>query len=180
MKKYIESFTMHGIFRGAVKMNDGVKILKKFYEELGITPSVSEDGISGVDKRLILQKAVFIAQLCDVDLGYRYNWYIRGPYSPDLASDYYRFADDGIVDGEEVHFAGNVSEKINNVKNLLDLESAENRKDWLEALASIAFLIKKSNKTLEEAKAVVKEVKGHISDEIREKAAFVLENKGLI
>ncbi|KDN96511.1 hypothetical protein, partial [Hydrogenovibrio marinus] len=127
---------------------------------------------------LILQKAVFLAQLLGVDLGYRYNWYVRGPYSPDLASDYYRFTDLG--DYENVDFAENVKERIAHVRELLEYQKEEHKGDWLEALASIAFLVTKSNKTIGQAKAVVAEVKDHISEEIRDKAAEVLQEQGLI
>lgn len=35
--------------------------------------------------RLLFQKTVQLLQSFGIDLGYRYNWYLRGPYSPDLA-----------------------------------------------------------------------------------------------
>lgn len=38
-------------------------------------------------ERLVLQKRIYLLQLFGIDLGYRYNWYIRGPYSPSLADD---------------------------------------------------------------------------------------------
>ena len=37
--------------------------------------------------RLRFQKTVQLLQSFGIDLGYRYNWYIRGPYCPDLAKD---------------------------------------------------------------------------------------------
>jgi Uncharacterized conserved protein len=40
--------------------------------------------------RLRLQKYVYLARFFGFDLGYVYNLYLRGPYSPDLAEDYYR------------------------------------------------------------------------------------------
>ena len=36
------------------------------------------------DERLLSQKKIFLLQELGVDIGYSYNWYIRGPYSPDL------------------------------------------------------------------------------------------------
>lgn len=37
------------------------------------------------DGRLKFQKTVHILQSFGIHLGYYYNWYLRGPYSPDLA-----------------------------------------------------------------------------------------------
>jgi len=45
--------------------------------------------------RLRMQKYVYLARFFGFDLGYRYNLYLRGPYSPDLAEDYYQLKDRG-------------------------------------------------------------------------------------
>ena len=39
------------------------------------------------DSRLIFQKTVYLLQAFGFYLGYRFSWYIRGPYSPGLTSD---------------------------------------------------------------------------------------------
>ena len=49
------------------------------------------------NNRLKLQKYVFLLRRYGIDLGYSYNYYIRGPYSPELADDYYNLPD---VEGE--------------------------------------------------------------------------------
>jgi len=41
------------------------------------------------EHRLIIQKVIFLLQLKGFHLGYPYGLYVRGPYSPSLASDYY-------------------------------------------------------------------------------------------
>ena len=43
--------------------------------------------------RLRFQKTVQILQSFGIDLGYYYNWYLRGPYCPDLAKDGFRLRD---------------------------------------------------------------------------------------
>jgi len=48
-----------------------------------------EFNISTFEDRLRLQKIVYIAKHFGIDLGYSYNLYLRGPYSPELARDYY-------------------------------------------------------------------------------------------
>ncbi|MBI5253635.1 MAG: hypothetical protein HY930_04465 [Euryarchaeota archaeon] len=42
--------------------------------------------------RLKLQKYIYLARKYGLDLGYNYNLYIRGPYSPGLADDYYKLS----------------------------------------------------------------------------------------
>lgn len=43
--------------------------------------------------RLRLQKYVYLARFFGFDLDYKYNLYLRGPYSPDLAEGYYQLED---------------------------------------------------------------------------------------
>jgi len=51
---------------------------------------IFEFNVNRFDNRLKLQKYVYLARKFGFDLGYRYNLYIHGPYSPELANDYYR------------------------------------------------------------------------------------------
>lgn len=65
------------------------KLLRSFIEflerELGFTFDLDE-----FNSRLTLQKLVFIAQeIFGLRLGYDFSIYLRGPYSRDLAYDYY-------------------------------------------------------------------------------------------
>lgn len=46
------------------------------------------------EHRLIAQKVIFLLQLKGIELGYPYSLYVRGPYSPSLASDYYHQAEE--------------------------------------------------------------------------------------
>jgi len=43
--------------------------------------------LSSFDRRLALQKLVYLFQQAGVHLGYSYNWYLRGPYSPALTEE---------------------------------------------------------------------------------------------
>ncbi|KAF5432119.1 putative protein YwgA [Candidatus Methanophagaceae archaeon] len=49
--------------------------------------------IEKFEHRLMLQKYVFISKFFGFNPGYSYSIYLRGPYSPALADDYYNFAD---------------------------------------------------------------------------------------
>lgn len=38
-------------------------------------------------ERLKYQKMVYLMQLFGIDLGYRFEWYLRGPYCTELTAD---------------------------------------------------------------------------------------------
>lgn len=64
--------------------------------QIGLALALREVGvssdISGFDARLILQKAVYLLEEAGIRLGYSFNWYLRGPYSPGLTRDLYDLA----------------------------------------------------------------------------------------
>jgi len=45
------------------------------------------------ERRLITQKTIYILQAFGLYLGYSFNWYLRGPYSPGLTRDAYSLAE---------------------------------------------------------------------------------------
>ncbi|MEA2052950.1 MAG: hypothetical protein U9O90_09055 [Euryarchaeota archaeon] len=49
--------------------------------------------IEKFEHRLMLQKYVFISKFFGFNHGYSYSIYLRGPYSPALADDYYKLAE---------------------------------------------------------------------------------------
>ena len=48
--------------------------------------AISKDSF---DDRLICQKKIYLLQSLGTNLGYTYNWYVRGPYSPALTTYLY-------------------------------------------------------------------------------------------
>ena len=71
------------------------------------------------DERLVSQKKVFLLQEMGVDIGYSYNWYVRGPYSPDLAT--YIFSNLDVLkeqDFSKYHLTESVQKNIDAVNNL--------------------------------------------------------------
>lgn len=96
------------------------------------------------DDRLSLQKKVYLSQLTGADLGYRFGWYIYGPYSNELTADAFRLRDDLFREDDEFE-----KEKLNSrVRETLARapEIWSGRPDgvdeptWLELLASLHFL----------------------------------------
>jgi len=94
--------------------------------------------------RLNVQKKVYLAQIAGTDLGYRFGWYIRGPYSTDLTQDAFTLKDE-IASGEADHkafqLAPKVTKALDTAKKIWDSppKSTDND-DWLELLASLHYL----------------------------------------
>ena len=57
------------------------------YELGAIVKDIDNFNLSDFAGRLKFQKTIQLLQSFGVDLGYYYNWYLRGPYCPDLAKD---------------------------------------------------------------------------------------------
>ena len=62
-------------------MNDFGCVLKVF-EQLNLIPDVSS-----FEDRIIIQKVMYLLSIKDLDCGYNFDLYLRGPYSPKLTED---------------------------------------------------------------------------------------------
>lgn len=95
--------------------------------------------------RLIMQKAVYLAQAAGINLGYFYHWYLHGPYSPSLTQDEYAIAMDISADMDESQgwTLDNVSlKRLEEIKPLFAEKEDRNKLALkLELLASVHFLI---------------------------------------
>lgn len=73
--------------------------LGSFIRSLGnkglLTFDVTGETEEHFENRLKLQKYVYLASYFGLDMDYRYNMYLRGPYSPGLAEDYYTLGSSG-------------------------------------------------------------------------------------
>lgn len=136
-------------------------VLKLFIEELGIPFDIDQ-----VDGRLIVQKAIYLGQLSGIDLGYRYGWYIHGPYCSDLTKDYYaldRCLKAGANDAANSKFTDDVNSLIAPIKNVLQPAPGVQLKDWLELLASYHFLRSVRGMSDEDAKKTIQQQKSHLA-----------------
>lgn len=88
--------------------------------------------------RVIFQKTGYLLQAFGFHLGYRFNWYIRGPYCPNLATDGYELVEK-YEKIPEVYFAEPEAEALFR-RYLSFLGDRKNDVHWLELLASIHFL----------------------------------------
>jgi uncharacterized protein YwgA len=138
--------------------------LKLVLQNLGI-----DHHIDTVTERLTLQKAIYLAQAAQVDLGYSYGWYLRGPYSPRLTQDYYNLAslsDEDLLDGLAAHELKEAVKK--HLRKVRALISAETRGEvslarWLELLASLHYLLKVSHLDEAGARQRIEGTKPHLA-----------------
>lgn len=152
-------------------------VLKLFIDELGIPFD-----IESVESRLIVQKAIYLGQLSGIDLGYRYGWYIHGPYCSDLTKDYYaldRCLKAGDNDAQNNKFTGEVSSLIASIKLLLKPNSDVKLSYWLELLASYHFLRTVRGMGDVEAREIIQDKKSHLVQYL-DVGVRALENFGLV
>ena len=88
--------------------------------------------IEKFEHRLMLQKYVFISKILGHNLGYSYSIYLRGPYSPALADDYYKLADSYSL------YGGDYTKELKglNIEKFLNVIEGKDGK-WLEIATTI-------------------------------------------
>ena len=135
--------------------------------------------MSSFDGRLTLQKSVYLLQAFGVYLGYRFSWYIRGPYSTRLASA--GFALQGVY--EDLPTGTFHSKQIQSrFRQFLDfMGDKRHDPDRLEILASIHFL-RNVHKRMTKPKILTKveNKQSYFTREDCEKGWGELEEWGLI
>lgn len=158
-------------------------LLAKTLEAAGIPLKVDT-----FDQRLILQKAVYLLQAAALHLGYRYRWYLRGPYCTEVAGDAFGIIREGRAAKDELATWGfdNVSaEKARKLKSLLDRdgESEVDKARRLELLASVLFLVKTrqtSPDDINQTNKILNANDKHYSDEEVQAAFEELRDNGLL
>lgn len=139
-------------------MDPKIEVLDVFLRTLGEDPS-----IKGLDDRLRLQKVVYLGQLFGVDLGYRYSWYVKGPYSPSLTQDYYKLAEATNPSGKVLR--PDLAEKLKKARSLLEIPPDAKdlgKAQWYELLASLHYLYKVSGLDAEGVKRTMAQKKSHL------------------
>ena len=140
-------------------MAEQMTVLKLVLDELNLANSIST-----IDDRIALQKVVCLTQEAGLQLGYGYNWYIRGPYSPALAADYYQLASDQVAVAEKAAgftLTSSATRAVNKVAAILEVPNDVQLSGvyWLELLASVAFLRRRYRFSAEAAKAKIESSK---------------------
>jgi len=140
-------------------LNPKLVALKLFLESLGI-----DDDISTVDDRKRVQKAVYLGQVAGADLGYRFSWYLMGPYSTTLTDDYYAMDSKkadiaNLVQGRRLH--PTYARLLEQIRPVLQRPAGVQLSDeqWLELLASYHYLRKVSRLSHENAVETLRQKK---------------------
>jgi hypothetical protein len=140
-------------------MDGRLVVLRRFVEALG-----EPLDISTVNARKRFQKAVYLGQLTGIDLGYRYSWYVRGPYSTPLTQDYYALSA-ALAANEQMPPNSNlkpeVAQRLQSIRELLTppADAGLDRSDWYELLASWHYLQAVSRKSPQDARRTIQKQK---------------------
>ncbi len=110
-----------------------VKLLrfKKLLEE----NNIFDFNIESFESRVAFQKLVYLAQeLFGMKFDYSFNLYLRGPYSPSLADDYYRLCE--IEEDKTIEINDEEKEKFEKFRYFIKSKKVE---DW-ELIATIHYV----------------------------------------
>ena len=99
---------------------------------------------SDLDQRLLVQKTVSLLQdAAEIDLGFPFNWYLRGPYSPPLARDAYAMV--SVYDQAPVRHFDEPKLESNFQWFIGWLHPNARDARFMEILASLVFLIRRKD-----------------------------------
>lgn len=136
------------------------------------------------DKRLEFQKTAYLLQEAGADLGYRFGWYLHGPYSSAYADDTYSLA--SFPKEYYASIQEPIDEKaVQKIKDLLgSIPPTKTRSYWLELLACVHFVKNHSYPRVNSKKQVVdyllrQKGKRFLETDIY-KAYNLLQNKNLL
>ncbi len=124
-------------------MNGRNIVLASFIEALRRTTGF-DFNVNRFDHRLRLQKLVYLAKVLGVPrINYEFNLYLRGPYSPNLADDYYRLSRDDFDENIVRFFLNNSA-----FKKLANLTHGKDG-TWLEIATTLIELKKVAERMIE-------------------------------
>ena len=113
------------------------------------------------NERLVIQKAVCLAQAAGSTLGYHFRWYLRGPYSPALTRDAFAVVAEIAGDTDESkrwRLDDHSMALLEKLRALIPRDPAD-RPQKLELLASVYYLIDKRQVTGQDVDALRQKLK---------------------
>ncbi len=138
-------------------------VLKRTLEAAGESLEVDT-----LDDRLRLQKAIYLIQAAGADLGYRYSWYIRGPYSTSLTQDYFAVAElaKNSQDDDQRLLKPEFVAKVKAATKALakPVQVRLSLAQWYELLASLHYLAKYEKLPQGKLESTLKTRKPHLAD----------------
>jgi len=121
-------------------------------QQIGLMLALKQLGmdlkIESFNDRLVLQKSVMLIQKAGVNLGYSYNWHLRGPYSPSLTSDAFAISprkDEFQQELPRWNLDQPSAEKLGKLKPLFEIPEGEDTVPYLELRASILYVLDHEN-----------------------------------
>lgn len=132
-------------------MTDRQRLLKLVAEHIEV-----DAGQESFENRLILQKAIYLVQAKDINLGYSFSWYLHGPYCKELTYDAYASKDEatiGYVLGDRT------KERLQSVLPLINelrKGSIEEAKCSFERAASVLFAIRTNQASADDIEQITK------------------------
>lgn len=143
--------------------------------------------LSEFDDRLILQKRIYVLQSFGLDLDYRYNWYVRGPYCPQLTEDAYEAIgrrEDLQIQSESFTLTEDSKKTVNDYKTFEAGLDRHNLPIMLELAASIHYFLHVGflfgGKTYENIKLALRQRGKQFTDEQYQAVWSALDACGLI
>ena len=126
-------------------------------------------GVEAFAQRLISQKVQYLAQVFGVSLKYRFNLYLRGPYSPFLANDLFKLKEEKLQVKEESFVPQELEERFQEAKKFVDGKTVRQ----LELITTLHWLKIEAHLSKNSALAKFKEIKSPSEEETRETISFV-------
>ena len=119
--------------------------------------------MDSLDDRIIAQKKFYLLQEMGTGLGFSYNWYVHGPYSPELTKYIYDFGDPESKQDLSVH---RLTEKAIHDCNIINGIATDDRldldpKEKYELLASILFWVRNIIPRSDNIESVINKVRSH-------------------
>lgn len=104
-------------------------------------------GKDNFEQRLVSQKKVYLLKSLGVELGFSFNWYIHGPYSPRLTTYLYDNLEIlSTFDYDNYELDNDVINKLNQINSIQEHKlDTMSESSWYELVASITYLYKQNN-----------------------------------
>lgn len=130
---------------------------------------------SDFDKRMKMQKAVYLLQDMGVPMGgYSYRWYLHGPYSQDLQDDLFELRNSKAA---KVKIAQKYTAQIGKLCEAVAVpeDVCYDRTKWVECLGSLHYIRKRVlrfDASREDVLNKLMEKKPHLDDPVSNAAAY--------
>lgn len=147
-------------------------------QQIGIVLALRELDLplkmEGFDDRLILQKTIYLTQACGVDLGYYFQWYLRGPYCSSLANDAFSALTEENQEVDDWELDQASASRLQRILRLFSEQDRQKLARNLERLASTHFMIQRKHVPAENPGAIAQTLERYGKDFTENEVAAAL------